>query len=121
VAGSVKRVERTCCVCRSRTEKRDLIRLVCTEGRLELDEGRGSKGRGAYVHADTQCLARAAQPARWERALKVPAGTLGGQQVSRVFAELIARVTSADISGAGEGAHQSGKGSGTREGRRVRL
>ncbi len=98
-----------------------MIRLVCIEGRLELDATRGSKGRGAYVHADARCLARAAQPARWERALKVPPGTLQGPQVSQVFAELIARVTSADISSDGGGPRQSGKGTGVREKGRVRL
>ncbi len=98
-----------------------MIRLVCMEGRLELDGTRGSKGRGAYVHADARCLARAAQPARWERALKVPLGTLRGPQVSQVFAELSARVTSADISSDGGGPRQSGKGTVARGRGRVRL
>jgi predicted RNA-binding protein YlxR (DUF448 family) len=121
VAGSVKRVERTCCVCRSRAEKRDLIRLVCTEGRLELDREFDSRGRGAYVHAETHCLARAAHAARWERALRVPAGTLHGQQVSQVFAELLAQATSAGLSSDGEKQLQSKKGTGAPERRRVRL
>lgn len=118
---SVKRVERTCCVCRSRAEKRDLIRLVCSEGRLELGDASGSKGRGAYVHADARCLAKAAQPARWERALKVSPGTLQGPQVAQVFTGLIRRVTSTDISSDGGGSRQSVKGAVVGGKGRVRL
>lgn len=108
-------------MCRSRAEKSELIRLVCIEGRLKFDQDRVSKGRGAYVHADTQCLARAAQPARWERALRVPARTLHGQQVAQVFAELMARATSGGVASTGAGNVRSAKGAGVRGGRRMRL
>jgi predicted RNA-binding protein YlxR (DUF448 family) len=121
MTSSVRRIERTCCVCRARAEKRDLIRLVCNEGRLEFDEECVWKGRGAYVHADTSCIARAAQPGRWERALKVTPGTLCGQQVSQLFAKLMSRVTASASPDERRGdwahSHQGGKGAN----RRVRL
>ncbi len=88
---------------------------------MEFDERCGSKGRGAYVHASTSCIARAAQPARWERALKVSPGTLCGPQVSQVFAELMSRVATAAAPEEGNARLASREGVKRRGSGRVRL
>jgi predicted RNA-binding protein YlxR (DUF448 family) len=54
--------ERTCVACRTKSEKRSLIRVVRTpEGQIEVDSSGRLPGRGAYL-----CLTLAC----WETALK---------------------------------------------------
>lgn len=82
--------ERTCCVCRSKGGKRELVRLVYSEGRLVLDKDQRVEGRGAYIHPTQECLAKMGQTARWERSLRLSAGTLSAAEVSALARVLIA-------------------------------
>jgi predicted RNA-binding protein YlxR (DUF448 family) len=79
-------------VCRGRADKAELTRLVCSAGVLQVDREGRAVGRGAYVHATVACLTKGAQAARWERALRLPPGALGRDQVARVFADLMEMV-----------------------------
>ncbi len=80
----MRRSERTCCICRSKADKRDLARMVCRDGVLLWDEAQMSPGRGAYVHVNPDCASRMAQSARWEHALRLSRGSLRSEQVGQV-------------------------------------
>ena len=64
--------QRTCVACRQTEGKRGLTRLVRTpEGRVELDPTGKRNGRGAYVHATTECVDGLLAGGGLARALKV--------------------------------------------------
>ena len=49
--------ERTCCGCKLRKPKRDMLRVVrFNGGEIEIDEGQIKPGRGAYVCISRSCL-----------------------------------------------------------------
>jgi len=84
--------ERTCCICRSKGDKRTLIRVVVAEGRLVVDDLQSLPGRGGYVHPTVECVSRMGQAQRWERALRIQGVSLEASQVAQVVKELMARV-----------------------------
>ncbi|MEF9918694.1 MAG: YlxR family protein [Eubacterium sp.] len=48
---------RTCVVCHSKIEKRDLVRIVCNkENELFYDKTGKANGRGAYICRDPKCI-----------------------------------------------------------------
>ena len=47
--------ERTCIACRKVGVKRDLIRLVCSSGLVELDLKGKKPGRGVYICPNPKC------------------------------------------------------------------
>ncbi|HEU4868400.1 MAG TPA: YlxR family protein [Actinomycetota bacterium] len=50
-------VERSCCGCRTRREKKQLVRFVeVAPGRVELDPEGTAGGRGAYVCRSISCM-----------------------------------------------------------------
>ncbi len=52
-----RKPERTCIVCRSKKEKKKLLRIVCTAGGEVILDGRCRlPGRGAYICDDEKCL-----------------------------------------------------------------
>jgi predicted RNA-binding protein YlxR (DUF448 family) len=51
--------QRTCVICRDRTSKRALIRLVRTENGVFVDPTGKMQGRGAYLCDDPLCWSRA--------------------------------------------------------------
>jgi len=53
--------ERSCIACRGKKAKRDLIRLVCSTGIVEIDLKGKSAGRGIYLCPIREC---------WEAGLK---------------------------------------------------
>jgi hypothetical protein len=53
--------ERTCTVCRKKAGKRELIRLVCSNGSIEADPRGKKPGRGVYLCLSGEC---------WENGLK---------------------------------------------------
>ena len=60
---------RQCVGCREMCPKRELIRVVRSpEGEIALDFRGKNPGRGAYVCAKTECLARAKKSRGLERA-----------------------------------------------------
>lgn len=63
--------ERTCIVCRRKTRKGDLIRLVrVATGVVEIDIGGKLKGRGAYLCPFRDCWNVAVKSGRLEYSLK---------------------------------------------------
>ena len=64
---------RQCVGCREMRPKRELIRVVRSpEGEIALDFRGKNPGRGAYVCAKTDCLARAKKSRALERAFRCP-------------------------------------------------
>ncbi len=64
---------RSCIACRTKSPKRDLIRVVRTlEDKLEIDVKGKRQGRGAYLCRKWQCCEIALQPGRLTQALKRP-------------------------------------------------
>lgn len=85
--------ERTCCVCRSKGDKRALIRLVVAEGELTVDLQHRLPGRGGYVHPTVVCVSRMGPAQRWERVFRLSGGSLEAPQVARVVESLMTYVT----------------------------
>ena len=66
-----KRVpQRTCVVCRTKTAKRELVRLVCAAGGVEVDTTGKKPGRGAYLCTKLECWGAALKNGRLEYALR---------------------------------------------------
>lgn len=64
--------QRMCIACRTRRNKRDLIRVVRTPvATVEIDRTGKKPGRGVYVCPDPACLTKAAKEKTLERALRV--------------------------------------------------
>jgi predicted RNA-binding protein YlxR (DUF448 family) len=64
--------ERTCIGCRKVKEKRDLIRIVCTEsGGIEIDPTAKKSGRGAYLCKAKACWEAGLKKEHLDRALRV--------------------------------------------------
>lgn len=63
-----------CLGCRKRAVAGDLLRMVVLDGQLVVDERRRLAGRGAWLHHDTGCLARAERRRAFPRALRVSGG-----------------------------------------------
>ena len=62
--------QRTCVGCRQTSAKGDLLRLVRTPDGVLADPTGKMNGRGAYIHANRECLAVALQGSL-EQSLKV--------------------------------------------------
>ncbi|HEY3210405.1 MAG TPA: YlxR family protein [Actinomycetota bacterium] len=78
--------ERTCVGCRSKAEKRALIRVVRSpDRRVALDPTGRAAGRGAYVHPSRECLRLALRRGAIARALQAP---LGQAEAARLIEEL---------------------------------
>ncbi|HVI75517.1 MAG TPA: YlxR family protein [Anaeromyxobacteraceae bacterium] len=60
---------RTCVGCGTPAPQRELVRLRVVEERVEVDLRR-SGGRGAWLHADRACLARAEKRRAFGRAFR---------------------------------------------------
>ena len=65
-----KRPQRTCAVCRTKKDKRDLTRLVLTEIGLQVDVSGKMNGRGAYLCDDPDCWERATSSLILAKALR---------------------------------------------------
>ena len=68
----VKKVPvRRCTGCREHKPKKELIRVVRSpEGEISIDATGKKSGRGAYLCADSACLAKARKTRQLERALE---------------------------------------------------
>jgi predicted RNA-binding protein YlxR (DUF448 family) len=67
---------RICIVCKVKTNKRDLIRLVRTQfGRVEVDRNNRIQGRGAYLCYSQLCWEGALKKNRLDHKLKGPLST----------------------------------------------
>lgn len=47
--------KRSCVICRTKTEKRELVRLVISDERLLIDKSGKMNGRGAYLCNSRDC------------------------------------------------------------------
>ncbi len=66
-----KTPQRLCVGCQQLKNKKELLRIVRTpDDQVVLDTTGKKSGRGAYVCANEQCLAKAFKEKRLERALK---------------------------------------------------
>jgi len=82
--------ERTCVICRSRTTKETLARVVMCGNAPVWDKEQRLPGRGAYVHVAVGCLSKMAQAGKWERALRIKPGTLDVVALRSVVTTLMA-------------------------------
>ena len=62
--------QRTCVVCRTQQDKRDLIRLVQTSGGVDVDVTMRATGRGAYLCRKQTCWEQAASGSQLKSALR---------------------------------------------------
>ena len=62
---------RRCVGCQEMKPKKELIRVVCTEGTVQVDATGKKNGRGAYLCTDPGCLQRAKKTRGLERSLKI--------------------------------------------------
>ena len=63
--------QRMCVGCQELMGKKELIRIVRTpENHIELDPTGKKSGRGAYICANEECLAKAIKGKRLEKAFK---------------------------------------------------
>lgn len=62
--------QRTCVVCRYKSSKRTLIRIVRTDAGVQVDPGGKMHGRGAYLCDDKSCWDRAVNTNVLNKALK---------------------------------------------------
>jgi uncharacterized protein len=61
---------RTCIACRQEAGKAELVRIVRRpDGSVEVDRSGKQAGRGAYLHASTECLEAARKRRAVDRAL----------------------------------------------------
>lgn len=91
--GGVKKVSlRRCIGCRVSSPKRELIRLVLREGVISEDPQQKAGGRGAYLHAQRECVARVGKEIkRWEYAFRVNRAAVRKTSLESVLEELRTR------------------------------
>jgi predicted RNA-binding protein YlxR (DUF448 family) len=65
----------------------ELLRVAIVDGELVLDLRRRVTGRGAWIHPDPGCLAKAERRRAFPRALRVP-GPLDADRVRRQLEQL---------------------------------
>lgn len=81
--------ERTCIACRSKTAKRELVRIVrTTAGRVEVDLGGKKSGRGAYLCARKECWKNALKGSKLDHALHTTVSAEDKRVLSEFAAEL---------------------------------
>jgi predicted RNA-binding protein YlxR (DUF448 family) len=80
---------RRCVGCRVSSPKGELIRLVLREGAVQEDPRHRAGGRGAYLHARRECIARAEKEIkRWEYAFRVNRAAVRKTSLESVLEEL---------------------------------
>jgi len=62
--------ERTCVVCRRKAGKRELVRLLCSDGAIETDLTGKKPGRGVYLCLSSECWEKGLQSNRIEYGLR---------------------------------------------------
>ena len=67
---SKHRPQRSCVVCRQKTDKRDLMRLVFADDSLRIDKTGKMNGRGAYLCRKQECWELAATRSMMDKALR---------------------------------------------------
>jgi hypothetical protein len=62
---------RTCVGCRQRASRNQLLRVVAQANLLRADEKGSLSGRGAWIHANVNCLTLAIERRAFGRALRL--------------------------------------------------
>lgn len=62
--------QRSCIACRNKTNQGDLIRIVVTDNKVQIDTGGKIRGRGAYLCPLTGCWEMGLKKNRIEYALR---------------------------------------------------
>lgn len=76
---------RRCVGCMESKPKRELIRIVASEGIPKIDLTGKANGRGIYLCPDTECLAKARKKKAIGRGLEIE---IGEQELDNLFKEL---------------------------------
>ena len=64
-------VERTCIVCRKKSNKEDFIKVVFNKnGNISIDENKKLEGRGAYLCNDINCINKCVKTRAFNRSFK---------------------------------------------------
>ena len=79
---------RSCLVCRRREVKETLHRFVVSDQGFVWDREHKCPGRGAYLHGKLECLIKANEPSRWERALRRSGGTILRSELTSAISSL---------------------------------
>ncbi|MCC7128135.1 MAG: YlxR family protein [Microbacteriaceae bacterium] len=77
---------RTCLGCRQRAFRSELLRVVARAGELVADQTATMSGRGAWVHAASDCVQSAISRRAFAKALRVE----GPISTHRVLTDIIA-------------------------------
>ena len=80
--------QRTCVACRATSGKRELIRLVRTADRVEIDLTGKKAGRGAYVCREAACWETALKKGRLDAALRTKVAPADRQRLADFAAAL---------------------------------
>ena len=76
---------RMCIACRQGRPKKELVRVVASEGSLFADETGKAQGRGAYVCPEVACLDKAKKIKAFERALETTMNDEAYNAIKRVI------------------------------------
>ena len=79
--------QRTCVGCREHSAKGDLLRLVRTPDGVFADPSGKMNGRGAYIHANQECLQKALK-GHIEKALRTSFTEKDRERLTKFSAEL---------------------------------
>lgn len=64
--------QRSCAICRSKKDKKDLIRIVKNkENEVKIDKTGKEAGRGAYICNNVECIEKAKKNKGLERSLDI--------------------------------------------------
>lgn len=76
---------RMCIACRDKKPKKELIRIVVSEGGLLADETGKAQGRGAYICPSVECLDKAKKIRAFARMLETPMSEESYNAIKRVI------------------------------------
>jgi predicted RNA-binding protein YlxR (DUF448 family) len=86
--------QRSCIACKTVSDKRDLVRLVCNEEKVEIDLEKKRSGRGAYLCPVYECWELGLKKNRLEYALR----TKLSEEDRRILTEYSERLPKKDLS-----------------------
>jgi predicted RNA-binding protein YlxR (DUF448 family) len=76
---------RMCIACRESRPKKELVRVVASEGGLFADETGKAHGRGAYLCPNVDCLDKAKKTKAFDRALETAMSEEAYNAIKRVI------------------------------------
>lgn len=77
--------QRSCIVCRYKTDKKNLFRVVKFDNKVFVDDTYKANGRGAYICKNLECINKADKSNALERALEV-------DNIKSIYEELRQRI-----------------------------